>query len=305
MEVLLRGIRRLRVRFFERPSTRSVRNGLVMILPIMLIGSFVTLLQSIPIAAYKEFLQVFGNGILSTVLTWAHSATFGIMSVYLVVAVSYCYIQELVKDTGRWMGPVISSLASFTILSGILAEGFDVGMLGGSGMFTAIFSSLLATKLYHKFESVIGVKIRLYADGMDASFSNAWSGIPPFLFVTTVMLLINAFVIYVCKMTILQDVFRALCDVIFRNMNSVNNFIGGLLYVAIATVLWFFGIHGSNMLYSVTTDFMTPATIANSEALKAGEVPTEILTNNFFDFFRTYDLYIVIIVKIISNIIIK
>jgi len=68
-------------------------------------------------------------------------------------------------------------------------------------------------------------------------------------------------------------------------MNNVNNFLGGLLYVAIATVLWFFGIHGSNMLYSVTTDFMTPATIANAEAAKAGGVPTEILTNNFFDFF--------------------
>lgn len=285
MEVLLRGIRRLRVRFFERPSTRSVRNGLVMILPILLIGSFVTLLQSIPIAAYKDFLQEFGNGIFSTVLTWANNATFGIMSIYLVVAISYCYIQELVKDSGRWMGPVVASLASFAILSGILTEGFSMGMLGGSGMFTAIISALLATKLYYKFECIIGVKIRLYADGMDAGFSNAWSGIPPFLFVTAVMLLINVFAIHVCKMASLQDIFRAFCDTIFQSMGNVNNFLGGLLYVAIMTVLWFFGIHGSNMLYSVTTDFMTPATIANSEAVAAGEVPTQILTNNFFDFF--------------------
>lgn len=280
-----RGMGRFRVHFFERASVRSVRNGLIMILPIMLIGSFVTLLQSIPLESYKMFIQQFAGGILNTLLLWGSNATFGIMSIYMVVAVSYCYVQELVKDSGRWMGPVVSSLAAYAILSGILTEGFDMGQLGGAGMFTAIVSALLATKLYYKFECLVGVKIRLYADGIDAGFSNAWSAIPPFLFVAAVMLLINIFIIYVCKMSGLQELFQMVCKFIFQNMNSENNFLSGLLYVAISTILWFFGIHGSNVLFPVTADLITPATMANAAAVQAGEIPTQILTNNFFDFF--------------------
>jgi len=68
-------------------------------------------------------------------------------------------------------------------------------------------------------------------------------------------------------------------------MGDGNSFLGGLLFVIVSTGLWFFGVHGSNVLLSVIMGFMTPATAANGQAVAAGGVPTNILTNNFFDFF--------------------
>lgn len=285
MGLMRKSVRRIRMNIFERPSVRSIRNGLIMILPIMLSGSIVTLLQSIPIPAYQSILQEFCGGILNTVLAWCNNATFGILAIHVTVAVSYCYIQELVKDSGRWMGPVVTSLVSFAILSGVLTRGFAMEMFGGAGMFTALVASLTATKLYYKFESWLGFKIPLYADGMDAAFSNAWTGVPPFLLVTTVMWIINYIIVYVLRMTNLQDIFQVFCDFVFHSMGDGNNFFGGLLFVIISTGLWFFGVHGSNVLLSVITDFLTPATVANGEAVKLGVEPTYILTNNFFDFF--------------------
>lgn len=271
--------------FFDRVSVRALRNGLIMILPVMLVGSFATLFSSIPIPVYKEFLQTFGGGVLNTLLGWVNNGTFGIMSLYMTVAISYCYIQELENDSGRWMEAIVLSLASFAILSGILIEGFDMGRLGASGMFTAIVSSVLATKLYYLLEHRFGMKFRLYADGTDLSFSNAWSGMVPFLLVVIVALLLHSFIVYVCKVNSMQDLFDMLCGFVFRNMESGNSFGGGLLFVAVSTLLWFFGVHGNNALYSMLENVMIPATTANMAEVKAGEMPTQILTNNFFDFF--------------------
>lgn len=285
MGLMMRGVRRIRVSLFERPSVKSIRNGIIMILPIMLSGSVVTLLQSMPITVYQNFLQEFRDGIINAILTWAADATFGMLAIYITVAVSYCYIQELVKDSGRWSGPVITSLVSYTFLSGMFADGFNAEMLGEAGMFTAIVSALLATKLYYKFECWLGVRIPLYADGMDAVFSNAWTGVPPFLFVTTVMWIFNVVINFGFKMSGLQEIFRIVCDWVFSSMSRGNSFLGGLLFVFVSTGLWFFGVHGSNVLMGVIMDIITPATIENMEVASAGGVPSNILTNNFFDFF--------------------
>ena len=277
--------RYLKLYFFERASVQAVRNGLIMLLPVMLLGSFSTLFRSIPIPVYQEFLKEFGEGILNTLLGWAYNSTFGIMSIYIAITISYCYIQELEKDSGHWMEAVVSTLASFAILSGILLEGFDMGRLGASGMFTAIVSAVLATKLYYLFKRHIGKKIRLYADGTDAGFGNAWSGLVPLTLVIAVALIIHGFIVYVCRVDSLQDVFKAICNIMFQNMNSGNSFGSGLLFVAFSTFLWFFGIHGNNMLYDVILEIVVPATRGNIAAIEAGEVPTQILTSGFFDFF--------------------
>ncbi len=52
-----------------------------------------------------------------------------------------------------------------------------------------------------------------------------------------------------------------------------------------SSLLWFFGIHGSNVLESVTEKFFTPALQTNLQLVAAGGEPTEILTKQFFDVF--------------------
>ncbi len=62
-------------------------------------------------------------------------------------------------------------------------------------------------------------------------------------------------------------------------------FFGGLLFVFLSSVLWFFGIHGSDVLEGVAQTFFIPNIDINMVAAQAGEAPTEILTKQFFDVF--------------------
>jgi hypothetical protein len=52
-----------------------------------------------------------------------------------------------------------------------------------------------------------------------------------------------------------------------------------------SSVLWFFGIHGSDTLEGVMETYFTPQLSANQAAVATGGVPTQIVTKEFFDCF--------------------
>ncbi len=62
-------------------------------------------------------------------------------------------------------------------------------------------------------------------------------------------------------------------------------FWSGLLYVFLSSLMRFFGIHGRNILESVSAELFATGVTANAAAVAAGAVPTEIATKTFFDCF--------------------
>ena len=67
---------------------RSIRNGLVTAIPVVMIGSFALVLKFLPVPAYQDFLATFGSGILPALFTSVNNATFGMLSVYMTVFIS-------------------------------------------------------------------------------------------------------------------------------------------------------------------------------------------------------------------------
>ena len=61
----------------------------------------------------------------------------------------------------------------------------------------------------------------------------------------------------------------------------------GLLYLLMNNVMWFFGIHGGNMLDGVAQSVFVPGTAANAAALAAGGEPAQIVTKTFLDVFAS------------------
>lgn len=107
--------------------TRALRTALVMSIPILMIGSFSLILKSLPIPAYQRFLEIFLGGALLDILDIAHRATFGIFSLYMVLAVSRNYSQDNSSDPLMFYGAPIASLISFVILCGFFRASFNSG----------------------------------------------------------------------------------------------------------------------------------------------------------------------------------
>ena len=57
---------------------RSVRSGLVNMIPVMIVGAFALILMTFPVDGYQEFIETFADGFLYSLFNLAYAATFGV-----------------------------------------------------------------------------------------------------------------------------------------------------------------------------------------------------------------------------------
>lgn len=84
-------IRLLYVKMEESSILRCIRNSLVMLIPILLIGSFATVLEYLPVKVYQEFITSFGDGILVLLFEYIYYATSGMVSIYMTISLALSY----------------------------------------------------------------------------------------------------------------------------------------------------------------------------------------------------------------------
>lgn len=262
---------------------QSIRNGLVMIIPILLIGSFSVVLRSLPIAGYQNFINNFGDGAIYKVFSFMNNATMGFLAVYLTVAISICYSRQFQSSRNFNYGPSITSLICFGIFSGILQEDFAINALGAQGVFTAIVSALGASALYCFFEKRMMKSFRLYADGADEEFNRAMSMVFPTAAVVMLFAIINLIFVEIFHVTGFQMFFSQTLNHIFDNMGrSLGSM---LLFIVLSNLLWVFGIHGNDVLEPVSQNFFIPAMEVNQQLIASGAEATEIFSKTFYDCF--------------------
>lgn len=264
----------------EIKVVRAVRSGLVMMLPILMIGSMALIAITFPLPAYQSFLTSFMGGFLFDIFTLIHGASFGMLSIFMVTAIAICYAWEN-RDKVRYIyGPAITSLACFFILSGVLSADFSpLEAFGARGSFTAIFSALVSTQLYCGVCKKLYFSKKIYTDGSSVDFNNSVYAILPAACVVLLFGIFNHIIIKAFNVTSFSQLFINFSGAIFENLSS--SLFSGFLFVAMSSVMWFFGLHGNDVLENVALNIFAPALLLNQTAA----APTEILTKTFFDVF--------------------
>lgn len=262
---------------------RSLSGGLVMIIPVVMIGSFSLLLRSLPIEAYQQFIQNVWNGSLVSILNLFYEASFGMISVFLAFSVGITYARIYAKSTDHIYGAAICSLLCFFIFAGVASDSFEKTSLGPTGMFTALLCALGASALYTWLKRMNPFESNIFSEGADLTYNNAVSVIIPAMITVVVFGLLHFMISTLTGTSSFHQLFVNTVDTLFLHMGRT--FESGLLYVCLSSVMWFFGIHGSNVLESVSLQLFTPAIVINSAAAAAGQPATEIVTKTFIDCF--------------------
>lgn len=177
----------------------------------------------------------------------------------------------------------IVSLICFFIFSGFRVDNFPLDALGVKGVFIAIISSLLATRLLDIVSTYLGKRTNSYSDDSDVEFNYSVSVILPAAAVICILTLVNIIITSIFKADSVFALFVNTANAMFMPLGR--SFWSGLLFVFVSSVLWFFGIHGSDVLESVMENLFTPAVNINIALASAGQAPTEIFTKQFFDNF--------------------
>ncbi|MBP5686701.1 MAG: PTS sugar transporter subunit IIC/EAL domain-containing protein, partial [Clostridia bacterium] len=278
---------------------RSVRDGLVNIIPVLIIGAFALILNFFPVKGYQDFIATFAVGILSKLFVMVNSATFGPLSVYMTISISRSYIS--IKGDGEVssFGAITASVISFFILAGAYIEdvvtevdgvnilssaGFRLENIGPKAMFLALITGLGATCAYSALSRFLrGKRKILFSSGANRVFNTMLSTIFPIIIVVFSVAVINLAVINIFGVASFRELMIRLGDRLF-SFGEVG-FFKGFFFVLLSSILWMFGIHGSDTLEDVMSKYFTPGIEQNMNAVASGGKPTVILTKQFFDCF--------------------
>lgn len=252
---------------------RAIRGGLAMVLPVLFIGSMTVLLNGFPVPAFQDFLDSFLGGAFRSILLILQVTTIGILAVYLTIAINLSYMNLMEESRGAVyrFGSLMCCLTGFFILVGFFTGERDISLLSGQGVFSALLSGLIGTVLFRKFVLLLDTRKKTFVDGADASFNSALHVILPVFLVILCFAAVNYLITAIFQVQSVQHLFMKAVDSLFSTMQR--SFSSGLLFTVLISAMWWFGIHGNNVLNQVAEDLFTEI------------IPGQIVSKSFIDTF--------------------
>ncbi len=252
---------------------RTVRMGLAMVLPVLFIGSITVLLNGFPVQAYQDFLDSFLNGALRNILQILQVTTVGVLAVHMTIALNLSYRSQI-SEGGRQvsgLASLLGCLTGFFILVGFFSGEHDLSLLSGQGVFSALLAGVIGSAIYRRFEMVFKTGKNTFVDGADTVFNAALMVVKPFLAVIICFAVTDHLITACFQVTSVQHLFTKVVDAVFLKMHR--SYFSGLLFILLISVMWWFGIHGNNVLNQVAEDLF-------SEIIQG-----EIISKSFIDTF--------------------
>lgn len=251
-----------------------IRNGLTALIPVALIGSFALALRSFPVPAYQQFLESFCSGLFVILFDAINRATFGMMSIYATVFISLAHARSNGESGFELLGSPIAALGSFVLLAGFTHSDFQIDTFGIKGMFTAVLVATIASFLSRALRG----RVSIFTEGANIDFNHSIASIVPSAIIIMGAALFHVAIHKWFGAVSLHELFITCTELIF---NTGSQFLNILLYILLSSLLWFFGIHGSNALESLSEKIFTSS--ADLMAMPAGSL--ESIHKNFVDIF--------------------
>ncbi len=260
---------------------QGLSGGMMATLPITVVGSFALLLAVVPMGPITTFITDSG---LKEVFLSVNTFTMGLLGVYMAILIAKNLTQQYLPNDDGITAAVISFLG-FMIVTPLgttkdQVSAIPTTWLGSQGAFSAIVVATLTVVIY-KYCKEHNLTIKM-PDGVPPMTANVFAGIIPFVLVSVLFIAIR----YIFSLTSVGCLHQAVYTLLQIPMQQLGGNIGTVLLVAfLAQVLWFFGIHGQNVLSPFYSPVWLAMDAANLAAFSAGKVGPNIVGNAFFNIF--------------------
>lgn len=275
----------------------ALKNGMMMTIPLTIIGGIFCLLAMPPVPAGLEGTNIFLRFLISwqnwsvaysDVLMPVYNLTIGFIAVYVAFGVAYELSKEF-KINGLAAGFCsififfVTSAAPFSVEE--LGSVISMGNLGGVGMFYAIIVAFLVCEIF-RFCKIKEFKITL-PEQVPPNVAAPFESLIPFVFATVIFVILN-----MLSMSYLDT---NLCSLIYELIQPLLSASGSLPSVIMISILlslfWFMGIHGNNLVGAVLTPITTANLALNAQVIMTGEGTMTPLAGSFMTLFGNWMSY--------------
>lgn len=273
----------------------SIRDGFLISMPLLVVGSMFMLVSNFPVQSWIDLLKntkVAGSPI-SSYFSNVTNATFSIMAIFIVFGIGYSYAKQ--EKTNAVFGAAISLLSWFILMpfttaytpdgstKVIQVASIPLDWVGSRGIFIGIICAFASVKIY---KWVVDKKwtIRM-PNGVPPTVGQSFAA----LFPIAGVIIVFFFVRIIFALTPYGSAFDFIYKILQMPLQKVGDSLGAMLGVYLfAHILWFFGIHGTNITDSVFRPILLSLSAENLAALQAGKALPHIINTQFQDLFATY-----------------
>ena len=251
----------------ENRYMQAIRNGMMMIIPFVIIGSIFTVISSFPSESWMKIIEPYVN-----MIKVGNTITFGMISLIAVTGIGYH--MALISKIDP-IGTSVTALIGFLMLQidtsdySVMTDNF-----GASGLFTAIAVGLLCAEIIAFFyRRNITIKM---PKGVPSYVSDSFTVIIPALVFIALLWVIRIFF----NFDVNWLVERLLSPLIF----GLDTLPGILFLTLLTSLLWACGINGDNVFAGITYPVLLSYLADNSAAFAAGEAIPHVTAYGFFYF---------------------
>ena len=153
---------------------------------------------------------------------------------------------------------------------------YALDYLGTKGIFGAIFIGVITGKLYLKLLPIGKEKL---PTTIPKQVHRVLLSIFPSLIIIACFTLITGII----QLTHYQNLHHLFYQTLQKTLANYlgNNILSFLFFQFVANVLWFFGIHGGNIVNSLTNPIYIPLAMENTALYYQGQSPVNIISNCF------------------------
>lgn len=289
------------MKFVNTKAIQALRDGMLLSLPFIMVGSVFLLLASFPVPAVADWMNKTG---LTHFWNQAYDASFGIVAIFAVVGIAYTWaknehVDPLPAGMTAFVGfliimnpttpvmdgskTVISAAKAPTLLTGFI----DRTWLGGQGMIAAIIIGMITGWIYSWFiKKKITIKL---PDQVPPAVAGSFVALIPAAVLTCLWLAVYAGFDKLAGTTMTEWIYHT----IQTPLQGLSDSFGGILVMTILVpFFWFFGVHGSTLVGGIVGPILGANALQNAEIFeKYGYVDAahggHIVIQGLFDQFST------------------
>jgi len=274
----------------EQRHLQSVRDGIVLTTPLVIIGSLFLILAFLPIPGYESFMSSIFGGNWQSNLLYPVGVTFDLLAIFVAIGVSYRLAERYKMDP---LSVAAVSFASFMLVTpykiSFQPEGMDktfdvagipLALTGSKGMFVAIIVALITTEIY-RFIVKKNIVIKM-PDGVPPAVAKSFASLAPGFASLLVMWLIRL----ILQVTPFENIHNIVGELLGKPLSLLGGSLAGAICaVLIAQLLWVTGIHGQGLVWGIMSPVWLSLVDQNRVAYTAGQEIPNIVNIQFMDIF--------------------